>query len=57
MRYFKLSRNLILTRYAKLKDKNKKACDLMLLYNLRLAYYLKECILNAFIYKYTYGPI
>lgn len=43
-RYYKRSRKLILTRYAKLKDENKKACDLMLLYNddLRLAHYLKE---------------
>lgn len=43
-RYYKRSRSLILTRYAKLKDENKKACDLMLLYNddLRLAHYLKE---------------
>ncbi|NLZ52909.1 MAG: ISL3 family transposase [Thermoanaerobacteraceae bacterium] len=43
-KYYKRSRKLILTRYAKLKDENKKACDLMLLYNddLRLAHYLKE---------------
>ena len=43
-RYYKKSRSLILTRYDKLKDDNKKACDLMLLYNddLRLAHYLKE---------------
>lgn len=43
-RYYKRSRTLILTRYEKLKDENKKACDLMLLYNddLRLAHYLKE---------------
>lgn len=43
-RYYKRSRKLILTRYAKLKDESKKACDLMLLYNddLRLAHYLKE---------------
>lgn len=43
-RYYKRSRKLILTRYAKLKDENKKACDLMLLYNddLRLAHSLKE---------------
>ena len=42
-KYYKRSRRLILTRYAKLKDENKKACDLMLLYNddLRLAHYLK----------------
>lgn len=43
-RYYKRSRKLILTRYDKLKDENKKACDLMLLYNddLRLAHSLKE---------------
>jgi len=43
-RYYKRSRSLILTRYNKLKDEKKKACDLMLLYNddLRLAHYLKE---------------
>lgn len=43
-KYYKRSRSLILTRYDKLKDENKKSCDLMLLYNddLRLAHYLKE---------------
>lgn len=43
-KYYKRSRSLILTRYDKLKDENKRACDLMLLYNddLRLAHYLKE---------------
>lgn len=43
-KYYKRSRSLILTRYGKLKAENKKACDLMLLYNddLRLAHYLKE---------------
>jgi transposase len=43
-RYYKRSRKLILTRYNKLKDENKKACDLMLLYNddLRSAHGLKE---------------
>ncbi|NLK28446.1 MAG: ISL3 family transposase [Clostridiales bacterium] len=43
-KYYKRSRRLILTRYQKLKDENKKACDLMLLYNddLRAAHYLKE---------------
>lgn len=43
-KYYKRSRSLILTRYKKLKDENKRACDLMLLYNddLRLAHYLKE---------------
>jgi transposase len=30
-KYYKRSRKLILTRYDKLKDENKKACDLMLL--------------------------
>ena len=32
-KYYKRSRKLILTRYHKLKDDNKKAVDLMLLYN------------------------
>jgi len=43
-RYYKRSRKLILTRYYKLKDEDKKACDLMLLYNddLRKAHMLKE---------------
>ena len=43
-KYYKRSRKLILTRYNKLKDENKKACDLMLLYNddLRTAHRLKE---------------
>ena len=43
-KYYKRSHKLILTRYHKLKDEDKKACDLMLLYNddLRLAHYLKE---------------
>lgn len=43
-KYYKKSRSLILTRYDKLKGENKRACDLMLLYNddLRLAHYLKE---------------
>ena len=43
-KYYKRSRKLILTRYNKLKDENKKAVDLMLLYNddLRLAHSLKE---------------
>lgn len=43
-KYYKRSRRLILTRYHKLKEENKKACDLMLLYNddLREAHYLKE---------------
>ena len=43
-KYYKRSRSLILARYEKLKDKKKKECDLMLLYNdkLRQAHYLKE---------------
>ena len=43
-KYYKRSHKLILTRYTKLKDENKKACDLMLLYNddLRKAHLLKE---------------
>lgn len=43
-KYYKRSRSLILKRYDKLKDEDKQACDLMLLYNddLRLAHYLKE---------------
>ena len=43
-RYYKRSRKLILTRYHKLKDENKEAVDLMLLYNddLRIAHKLKE---------------
>lgn len=43
-KYYKRSRKLILTRYEKLKAENKKACDLMLLYNddLRRAHKLKE---------------
>lgn len=43
-KYFKRSRKLILTRYKKLKDENKQAYDLMLLYSddLRLAYGMKE---------------
>lgn len=47
-RYYKRSRKLILTRYVKLKGENKKACDLMLLYNddLRYAHYLKEWFYN-----------
>lgn len=47
-KYYKRSRKLILTRYEKLKDENKKACDLMLLYNddLRVAHHLKEWFYN-----------
>jgi transposase len=43
-KYYKHSHKLILTRYEKLKDENKKACDLMLHYNddLRKAHMLKE---------------
>lgn len=59
-KYYKRSRKLILTRYSKLKDENKKACDLMLLYNddLRLAHSLKEwfygiCQSESFSYQRT----
>lgn len=43
-KYYKRSRKLILTRYEKLKDENKAACDLMLQYNddLRKAHRMKE---------------
>ena len=43
-KYYKRSHKLLLTRYHKLKEETKKACDLMLLYNedLRLAHWLKE---------------
>ena len=43
-KYYKRSRKLILTRYKKLKDENKPACDLMLHYSedLRLAHRMKE---------------
>ena len=43
-KYYKRSHSLILTRYKQLKDKDKKACDIMLLYNddLRKAHMLKE---------------
>ena len=43
-KYYKRSKKLILTRYNKLREESKKACDLMLLYNddLRQAHYLKE---------------
>ncbi len=43
-KYYKRSRTLILTRYPKLKNERKTACDLMLLYNddLRKAHRLKE---------------
>lgn len=43
-KYYKRSHKLILTRYYKLSEENKKACDLMLLYNddLRAAHHLKE---------------
>lgn len=43
-KYYKRSRKLLLTRYKKLKDENKQACDIMLLYNddLRRAHRLKE---------------
>ena len=32
-KYYKRSHKLLLTRYHKLKEENKKVCDLMLLYN------------------------
>lgn len=43
-KYYKRSWKLILTRYKKLKDENKQACELMLQYNddLRLAHMMKE---------------
>jgi transposase len=43
-KYYKRSRKLILNRYQKLNDENKKSCDLMLHYNddLRKAHHLKE---------------
>ena len=43
-KYFKRSRKFILTRYKKLKDENKHACDLKLLHseNLCLAHRMKE---------------
>jgi len=43
-KYYKRSRKLILTRYIKLKDENKQACDLMLQYSedLRLAHRMNE---------------
>lgn len=43
-KYYKRSRKLILTRYFKLKEDDKEACNLMLLYNddLRKAHFLKE---------------
>ncbi len=43
-KYYERSHCLILARYNQLKDKDKKACDIMLLYNdaLRKAYMLKE---------------
>ncbi len=42
-KYYKRSRKLILTRYKKLKDENKQACDLMLHYSdLRLAHRMKS---------------
>jgi transposase len=43
-KYYKRSHKLILTRYKKLTDENKRACDLMLQYSddLRLAHMMKE---------------
>ena len=37
VKYYKRARKLILTRYKKLKDENKQACDLMLHYSEDLA--------------------
>lgn len=47
-KYYKRSRKPILTRYIKLKDENKQACDLMLQYSgdLRLAHRMKEWFYN-----------
>ena len=54
-KYYRCSRKLILTRYRKLTDKNKQACDLMFQYNddLRLAQMMKEwfydiCQMNSY---------
>ena len=49
-KYYKRSHKLILTRYYKLKDENKKACDVILQFNddLRLAHRLKEDFYNIF---------
>ena len=59
-KYYKRSHKLILTRYHKLNEENKKACDLMLLYNddLRAAHNLKEwfyriCQDNRYSYQRT----
>lgn len=56
-KYNKRSRRLILTRYHKLKEENKKACELMLHYNddLREAHYLKEWFYDIYQNeKYSY---
>jgi len=56
-KYYKRSHRLILTRYSKLKNENRKACDLMLLYNddLRAAHSLKEWFYDICqSYKYSY---
>jgi len=47
---YKPSRKLILTRYRKLSDDNKRACDLMLYYSddLRLAHSMKEWFCDIF---------
>ncbi len=49
-KYYKRSRSLITKRYASLKEEQKKACDIMLLYNddLRRAHRLKERFLTIF---------
>ena len=59
-KYYKRSHRLILTRYSKLKNENRKACDLMLLYNddLRAAHPLKEWfydICQSYKYSYQWG--
>lgn len=47
-KYYKRSKSLMLKRYDQLNSEQKKACDLMLLYNddLRKAHYLKEAFLK-----------
>ena len=49
-KYYKRSHKLILTRYYKLENENKEACDLMLQYSddLRLAHRLKEDFYNIY---------
>ena len=49
-KYYKRSRSLLTKRYASLDEEQKRACDIMLLYNddLRKAHRLKECFLSIF---------